>query len=144
MGQLAEKHMGLCWSIAKSYCNRSLADLDDLAQEGFFGLLRAEELYDSSKGEFHKYACYWIKSYIRRALQDNWSRVRLPNHCYGKWAKYVKAENGLKEELGREPLFSEVMEYLGDLSERQKATFWYIRHTVRKLNVMENQITKCG
>ena len=98
LGILADAHIYLCLQVACQYTNRSIADVEDLAQEGYFGLLVAEEKYDPTRGSFEGYARLWIRHVIRRALQDNWNRVRLPNHCYGKFARYVREEKRLQQE----------------------------------------------
>jgi RNA polymerase primary sigma factor len=77
-------HTGLVWSIAWRY--RFLADvgngcdIDDLFQEGMFGLMRAAETYDPERGAFSTYAYQWIRQHVTRAASDKARVVRIPVH----------------------------------------------------------------
>jgi RNA polymerase primary sigma factor len=74
-------HKGLVCGIALQFRNRGV-ELDDLIQEGQMGLLRACELFDPSRGfKFSTYASYWVKHYMRRALQES-GFIRLPAYIH--------------------------------------------------------------
>lgn len=46
------------------------SQIEDLVQEGSIGLLRAFEKYDSKfDTQFSTYATYWIRAYVKRAIQ---------------------------------------------------------------------------
>jgi RNA polymerase primary sigma factor len=63
-------------AVAKKHMGRG-ARLDDLIQEGNFGLLKAIEHFDPEKGNrFATYAVWWIRAYVTRYLKDNRSQVR--------------------------------------------------------------------
>lgn len=48
---------------------RRLIPFDDLFQEGNLGLIRAAEKYDHDRGlTFAKYATYWVRAMLRRAI----------------------------------------------------------------------------
>jgi len=63
-------------AVAKKHMGRG-GRLDDLIQEGNFGLLKAIEHFDPEKGNrFATYAVWWIRAYVTRYLKDNRSQVR--------------------------------------------------------------------
>jgi hypothetical protein len=64
---LITANLHLIFRVAERYVMQGLS-FPDLIQEGYVGLLRAAELYDSAKGyEFSAYATWWIKQAISRA-----------------------------------------------------------------------------
>lgn len=76
----------LVYSVANTHVGRvssagTVLELDDLAQAGMIGLIRAIELFDASrKLKFSTYATNWIRQSIGREI-DNTSRlIRLPVH----------------------------------------------------------------
>ncbi len=63
-------------SVSRKYLGRG-ARMDDLVQEGNFGLLKAVEHFDPDKGtRFSTYAIWWIRAYIQKYLKDSRSSVR--------------------------------------------------------------------
>lgn len=51
-------------------------DIEDLAQDGFIGLLRAADSFDASQGfSFLTYAAYWVDQSIRRGLTNGRARA---------------------------------------------------------------------
>ena len=68
MEEFCQNYLPLVKSIASRYKGR--VSFEDLIQEGFLGLLEAEERFDSSKkAKFSTYAFYWIKKRILEAIQ---------------------------------------------------------------------------
>lgn len=65
----AAEHIGLVKKIANKYKNPVL-EFDDLVGYGMIGLVRASQLFDSSKGKFSTYAGKWIDGCIKTALRD--------------------------------------------------------------------------
>jgi RNA polymerase sigma factor (sigma-70 family) len=65
--------MGLVYSVAKCWVRSAPGlELDDLAAEGVFGLLRAIEKFDCDRGiKFATYAVHWIKHAVRTAHDDD-------------------------------------------------------------------------
>lgn len=52
--------------------------MEDLVQEGYLGLIKAIENYDSEKGEFSTYASIFIKGEISHYLRDKVSKIKIP------------------------------------------------------------------
>jgi RNA polymerase primary sigma factor len=95
-------------SVAKQYQNMGLS-LADLINEGNFGLIKAAQLFDETRGfKFISYAVWWIRQSIMSALSENARIVRLPlnivNHIYK--TKKVIAE--LEQKFEREPTILEI------------------------------------
>lgn len=111
--ELTESNLRLVVSIAKKYTTKKLG-LSDLIQEGNMGLLIAVDKYDYNKGcRFSTYATYWIRQSVYRAIADNDRTVRIPVHIVDNIQKYGKAHAFLLQQLGREPLKSELADKLG-------------------------------
>ena len=65
-------------SVAKDYQGQGV-DLPDLIAEGNYGLLKAINNFDWSKGfRFISYAVWWVKQSIVQCLNENARTIRLP------------------------------------------------------------------
>jgi RNA polymerase primary sigma factor len=72
----------LVWSNAAGYVGYGL-ELDDLAQSGMIGLVRAVEMFDPGRGfKFSTYATNWIRQSITRAIANESRLVRIPVHMH--------------------------------------------------------------
>lgn len=117
-GYQARERMLMCnlrlvVSIAKRYMNQGLS-MEDLIQEGNFGLIRATELYDpSQRYRFSTYATYWIRQRITRALADQSRTIRLPAYLHEFLLSLRKARATLSADLGRAPTDEELATHLG-------------------------------
>lgn len=91
---LIVSNMGLVNSIAKEYRRRArFLGLDDLIQEGTFGLMRAAELFDPSRGSnFGTFAYLWIKQAIRRALICKEHQIRVPAQTWSYSSRLNKGK----------------------------------------------------
>jgi RNA polymerase primary sigma factor len=106
--RLIRANLGLVVWMARRYTGRGL-DLDDLIAEGNLGLIRAVHSFRPDLGaRFSTYAVFWIRQHLRRALAAQARPVRIPVGTAQGLARWRRAEDSLREELGRAPLPEEV------------------------------------
>lgn len=86
--------------IAKHYAHSDMhLSKMDLAQEGYFGLVRAIEKYDPEKGfMFSTYASWWIRQSIQRAITEKENLVYLPTHIFEGIKEIKKVDRYLLED----------------------------------------------
>jgi RNA polymerase sigma factor (sigma-70 family) len=77
--RLLELHcLGLVAHVARRYRGRGV-DLEDLVQEGWFGVRRAVELWDHRRGfRLSTYAGWWVRHAMERAVAHQGRTIRLP------------------------------------------------------------------
>ncbi|MDD3920872.1 MAG: sigma-70 family RNA polymerase sigma factor [Eubacteriales bacterium] len=72
MAEVCEENRGLVYHIAKRYisaCRQDrAADIDDLAQAGYIGLIEAVKTFDESKGVFSTWAAMYVQAEMRKTL----------------------------------------------------------------------------
>jgi RNA polymerase sigma factor (sigma-70 family) len=110
--QFVQSNLRLVLSIAKRYSYLKL-DFLDIVQEGNIGLMKAVEKFDYRIGnKFSTYATWWIRQSISRAVSDQGRTIRVPSHMVEAYNSVLKASNGLRKRVGREPSTSEIAEEL--------------------------------
>lgn len=72
----------LCYRIASQY-SANPDHIEDLAQEGSFGILRAMEKYDPSRGvKFSTYSRYWVQNFVAAAAAGVVNVISVPSRAY--------------------------------------------------------------
>jgi RNA polymerase primary sigma factor len=108
--KLVEANLKFVISIAKDYQGQGLS-LSDLISEGNFGLIKAANRYDHTRGfRFISYAVHWIRQSIIQSLNDNSRIIRLPTNVIAKISQMKKQIEGFKFDNEREPTNEELKE----------------------------------
>ncbi len=112
MAKLTEQLSGLVMKIAYHYS--SWAELDDLIQESYFGVIEAVNAFDESQGaSFATFAAYWIKATLRRYCENNGRTIRVPAGRIAKAADYKKRITDFAAINGKLPTLEEAAAWLG-------------------------------
>jgi RNA polymerase primary sigma factor len=100
-------------SVAKKYQGQGLT-LSDLINEGNYGLIKAAQRFDETRGfKFISYAVWWIRQAILQALAEQSRVVRLPLNRIGTISKIRKASARLAQIHDRTPNVDEIAAELG-------------------------------
>ena len=108
--KLYEQNRDLIAYVAQKY--KGYADLDDLLQEGFFGMKAAADAYDQDQGSFSTYAVVWLKQAMRRYIDNNQTVVRFPVYIRDRVFKYRQIREKYIEKYGKIPTDYEMMRLL--------------------------------
>lgn len=110
--KLVSANLRFVVSVAKQYQNQGLS-LPDLIDEGNFGLIKAAQKFDETRGfKFISYAVWWIRQSILQALAEQSRIVRLPLNQVGSLNKISKAFSRFEQEYERKPSAEELAEVL--------------------------------
>jgi RNA polymerase sigma-B factor len=116
--EIVNQHVGLVRSLARRYANRG-AELDDLVQVAFWGLLQAIERFDPEHGtHFATFATPTIIGQLKRHFRDRRWNVGVPRSIQENYLRVREAMETLTQELGRPPSTADVARSTG-LSEGQ-------------------------
>lgn len=95
--------------VADKIAAAGLGDPEDLKHEGFFGLLRAAELFDPAEGTvFITYAWPWIRQAMYKSVQNSGDVIRLPSHVHEKIFKYRRFISEYSKSVGCDPTDREI------------------------------------
>lgn len=112
LDKLVKANLRFVVSVSKQYQNQGLS-LPDLINEGNFGLIKAAQRFDETRGfKFISYAVWWIRQSILQALAEQSRIVRLPLNKIGAINKINKTMSKLEQDLEREPSYEEISEAL--------------------------------
>lgn len=107
-------------SVAKQYQGKGI-NFEDLVNEGNYGLIKAAERFDQTRGfKFISYAVWWIRQSVLQALAEQSRIVRLPLNQVGSLNKINKAFSKLEQEFERPPSAEELANALDIPEEKVK------------------------
>ncbi|WP_418319038.1 sigma-70 family RNA polymerase sigma factor [Piscinibacter sakaiensis] len=119
--RMTTANLRLAFFQAKKYLY-SGEPLDDLAQEGNIGLIKAVDRYDWRRGfRFSTYATWWIRQQISRHIADKARTIRVPVHIYEKVQRMRRMVAAFEVAMGREPALAELAERMEMSSQRVTA-----------------------
>lgn len=86
LSELVILNTGIVKEIASRYSRAAPGiSAEEVEQEGFFGIKRAAERFDTTRGnEFSTYAVWWIRAVMKRYVCNHASDVRVPVHRHDK------------------------------------------------------------
>ncbi len=120
---LCAKHRGVVHRIAWQFSGRNEEFKEELAQEGFMGLLHAAELFEPERGlKFITFARHHVEARIRAYAVRHRKQVFIGRRQIEKGGKIRKATTHLQKELGRTPTEDELANHLK--VSRGKLTKW--------------------
>ena len=106
--RLTKANLRFVVSVAKQYQNQGLS-LSDLINEGNFGLIKAAEKFDETRGfKFISYAVWWIRQSILQAIAEQSRIIRLPLNQVSSVNKINKVLNKFEQENERRPSIDEI------------------------------------
>ncbi len=99
-------------TVARKYQGQGLS-LADLINEGNYGLIKAAQRFDETRGfKFISYAVWWIRQAILQALAEQSRTVRLPLNRVSTISKIGRASTRLSQQFERQPSIEELAEDL--------------------------------
>ena len=130
--QMVRGNLRFVVSVAKKYQGQGLS-LSDLINEGNYGLIKAANRFDETRGfKFISYAVWWIRQAILQALAEQSRVVRLPLNRIGTMSKIRKASARLAQTYKRPPNVEELAAEL-DLPAHKISDA--LRHQARHLSM---------
>ncbi|HEX9953217.1 MAG TPA: RNA polymerase sigma factor RpoD/SigA [Rubricoccaceae bacterium] len=130
--QLVRANLRFVVTVAKKYQGQGLT-LADLINEGNYGLIKAAQRFDETRGfKFISYAVWWIRQAILQALAEQSRVVRLPLNRIGTISKIRNASARLAQLHDRPPNVDELAAELDIAPEKVRDA---LRHTARHLSM---------
>jgi RNA polymerase primary sigma factor len=130
--QLVRANLRFVVSVAKKYQGQGLT-LSDLINEGNYGLIKAAQRFDETRGfKFISYAVWWVRQAILQALAEQSRVVRLPLNRIGTISKIRNASARLAQLHERPPNVDELAAELDISPEKVRDA---LKHTGRHLSM---------
>jgi RNA polymerase primary sigma factor len=99
--EFERRNLRLVYWLARHYASQGM-EVEDLIQEGWFGLRRAVEKFDPERGlKFSTYATWWVRQAVTRALADKARLIRLPVHVVESLQKVMRIRERMLLTTGR-------------------------------------------
>ena len=99
--------------IARGFRHTGLS-MGDLINEGNLGLVTAARKFNRRRScRFVTYAIWWIRQNILKALEVQTRSVRVPANVFNDLGRLRRAEEGLAQDLGRQPTPDEIARRVG-------------------------------
>ncbi|NPA54658.1 MAG: RNA polymerase sigma factor RpoD/SigA, partial [Aquificae bacterium] len=110
--KLIKSNLRFVVNVAKNYTGYGIP-FQELISAGNIGLIEAAKRFDPERGvRFISYAIWWIKQSILQTIQNQKDIIKIPQKTQNLSIKIDTAYLALKEQLNREPKYSEIKEYL--------------------------------
>lgn len=114
-----QENLALVRRVAAHYAARSAEPFDDLVQVGALGLIRAAELYSSSRCvPFRAFAAPHVRGSVLHYLRDVAPLVRISRRLQERRQQVEHCRQAIRREEGRSPSSQELQQRLG-LTSRQ-------------------------
>jgi len=111
--RIVMQYANLVESIARRFAGAA-EPMEDLAQEGYIGLITAVEGYNADKGvKFSTYATHFVIGQIKHHLRDRGKIIKEPAWLQELNQKVTRIIESLSQELGRFPTNGEIAKILG-------------------------------
>jgi len=110
--ELAMSASHIAWGEARKLAGAFL-ELEDLAQEGFVGLMRAAKRFDPERDiRFSTYARWWVRAAMTRAVDTTGRTVRLPG-CAVEQTRNLRKAMTAFERIGHDYSIADVANEVG-------------------------------
>lgn len=121
--ELVRRNLRFVVSVAKQYAKNGVP-MEDLINEGNFGLIRAAKRFDVDRGfRFISYAVWWVRQAILQYMAEHTRTVRLPLNKSARLTKVNKATQRLTQQFGRPATNEEIAAYL-ELKTEEVEAVW--------------------